>query len=124
MATSPLARPNTPSLVARLNAPARWKVAARAIALFVLFAALFTIVQFATPALAGNDGYYHMKMGLLVREQGLKPPFVWLPLTILNREAFYDHHLLYHAYLSLFACHMTFSFSEVTRSGNSRQGAW
>ncbi|HET7091611.1 MAG TPA: hypothetical protein VFL17_23520 [Anaerolineae bacterium] len=103
MATSPFTQPNTQTLVARLKVSTQWKVAAGAIALFALFAALFTIVQFATPALAGNDGYYHMKMGLLVREQGLKPPFVWLPLTILNREAFYDHHLLYHAYLSLFA---------------------
>jgi len=103
MTTSSFAPAKAGNLTARLAVSANWKTLAGAIALFVLFAALFTIVQFATPALAGNDGYYHMKMGLLVREQGLKPPFVWLPLTILNREAFYDHHLLYHAYLSLFA---------------------
>ncbi len=42
-------------------------------------------------------------MGYLIRRQGLKPAFVWLPLTILNREAFYDHHLLYHLYLAVFA---------------------
>lgn len=76
---------------------------ARAAALFTLFAALFALVQFATPGIADNDGYYHIKMGQLMREQGLKPAFVWLPMTILNREAFYDHHLLYHVYLSLFA---------------------
>ena len=103
MTTSSFAPAKTSNLTARLAVSVHWKTVAGAIALFVLFAVLFTIVQFATPALAGNDGYYHMKMGLLVREQGLKPPFVWLPLTILNREAFYDHHLLYHAYLSLFA---------------------
>ena len=103
MTTSPLAQPNTHTLAARLQVSTRWKVAASAIALFALFAALFAIVQFATPGIADNDGYYHIKMGRLIREQGLKPPFVWLPLTILNREAFYDHHLLYHAYLSLFA---------------------
>lgn len=88
---------------ARLNLSVPGRVIVSGVALFALFAALFAIVQFATPGIADNDGYYHMKMGLLIREQGLKPPFVWLPLSILNRDAFYDHHLLYHVYLSLFA---------------------
>jgi hypothetical protein len=64
---------------------------------------LYALVQYATPGLADHDGYYHMTMGRLIREQGLKPAFVWLPLTILNQANFYDHHLLFHAYLSLFA---------------------
>ncbi len=42
-------------------------------------------------------------MGWLIRQHGLKPDFPWLPLTILNQEAFYDHHWLYHIYLALFA---------------------
>ena len=42
-------------------------------------------------------------MGYLIREEGLKPAFAALPHTILNEEAFYDHHLLYHVYLALFA---------------------
>jgi hypothetical protein len=71
--------------------------------LLMLFIALFAAVQFATPGLAGNDGYYHVKMGYLLRQEGLKPAFTALPTTILNEEAFYDHHLLYHVYLSLFA---------------------
>lgn len=70
--------------------------------LFALFTALFAFVQFGTPYLADNDGYYHMRMGQLIREQGLRPTFPWLPLTILNQQAFYDHHLLYHVYLALF----------------------
>jgi hypothetical protein len=74
-----------------------------AFALFVLFAALFAVVQYGTPALAGTDGYYHIKMGWLIRQQGLKLEFPWLPFTILNADAFYDHHLLYHVYLALFA---------------------
>jgi len=61
------------------------------------------IVQFSTPGFAGNDGYYHAKMGLLFHQQGLKPTPPHLPLTILNEEDFYDHHILYHVYLSLFA---------------------
>ncbi|MBE2225059.1 MAG: hypothetical protein IAF02_26200, partial [Anaerolineae bacterium] len=76
---------------------------ATALSLFLLFAALFTFVQFGTDALAGNDGYYHIKMGWLIRQQGLKPDFPWLPQTILNADAYYDHHLLYHVYLALFA---------------------
>ncbi len=73
------------------------------VGLFALFSLLLAYVQFGTPALAGTDGYYHMKMGYLMRQEGLKPVFSYLPLTILNEGAFYDHHMLYHLYLSLFA---------------------
>ncbi len=73
-----------------------------ALGLFALCAGLLAFVQFGTAGLADNDGYYHMKMGLLMREQGLAPEFIWLPLSILNPAAFYDHHMLFHAYLALF----------------------
>ncbi len=79
------------------------KVLATAVSLFTLFALFFTIIQYATPALAGTDGYYHIKMGYLIRQEGLKPAFEALPYTILNGEDYYNHHLLYHAYLALFA---------------------
>lgn len=72
------------------------------IVLFWLLAIFFAYVQFGTPALADNDGYYHMRMGQLIREEGLRPAFPWLPYSILNNQAFYDHHLLYHVYLALF----------------------
>lgn len=72
-------------------------------ALFALFSALFAFVQFGTSALADNDGFYHLRMAALLRQYGLRVPFTWLPLTILNQNAFYDHHLLYHVYLALFA---------------------
>lgn len=75
----------------------------QAAVLFALFAGLMAVVQYATDALVGTDGYYHARMGLLIRQEGLRPEFNWLPLTILNAEAFYDHHLLYHVYLALFA---------------------
>ena len=71
--------------------------------LFALFCAGLAFVQYGAAGLVGNDGYYHMKMGYLMRAQGLKPPFSYLPFTILNEAAFYDHHMLYHAYLALFA---------------------
>jgi hypothetical protein len=73
------------------------------LAVFGLCLAMLATVQFATPALADNDGYYHMKMGLLMRQQGLAPDFVWLPLSILSPERFYNHHMLFQAYLGLFA---------------------
>jgi hypothetical protein len=71
--------------------------------LFALFSTLFAFVQFGTPALADNDGFYHLRMAALMREYGLRVPFTWLPLSILQPNAFYDHHLLYHVYLSFFA---------------------
>ena len=71
--------------------------------LFALFSVLFAFVQFGTSALADNDGFYHLRMAALIRQYGLRVPFVWLPLSILNQAAFYDHHLLYHVYLALFA---------------------
>ncbi len=80
-----------------------WVLLATAVLLFAFFVLGFAWVQYGTPGLAGNDGYYHMKMGYLIRTQGLKPAFPYLPFTILNEAAYYDHHLLYHAYLALFA---------------------
>ncbi|MCB8939548.1 MAG: hypothetical protein H6655_14140 [Ardenticatenaceae bacterium] len=84
---------------------AKWdvKVLATAVLLFLVFITGFAIVQYATPALVGNDGYYHMKMGYLIRTEGIKPDFPYLPYTILNETAYYDHHLLYHVFLGLFA---------------------
>ena len=79
------------------------RVMATAVFLLLIFVAGFAVVQYATPGLAGNDGYYHMKMGYLIRQEGIKPAFPYLPYTILNEAAFYDHHLLYHAFLALFA---------------------
>ena len=50
---------------------AKWdvKVLATAVLLFLVFITGFAIVQYATPALVGNDGYYHMKMGYLIRTE-------------------------------------------------------
>ncbi|MCB8981002.1 MAG: hypothetical protein H6657_26655 [Ardenticatenaceae bacterium] len=79
------------------------RVWATAVLLLLLFVTGFAVVQYATPGLAGNDGYYHMKMGYLIRTEGLKPDFPYLPYTILNESAYYDHHLLFHVFLALFA---------------------
>lgn len=82
---------------------ARVRLGVTALGLFGLFVLLFAGLQYATPGIIGTDGYYHAKMGLLVRQQGLTPTPPQLPLTVLNQADFYNHHLLYHLYLALFA---------------------
>ena len=67
--------------------------------LFVLFIALMYLIQFSTKNLVGTDGYYHIKFSSLMRTEGLKPGFPWLPLTILNPGEFADHHFLFHVLL-------------------------
>ncbi|MCB0102099.1 MAG: hypothetical protein H6635_06940 [Anaerolineales bacterium] len=70
-----------------------------AIILLFLFIAGMAIIQFSTPNLPDNDGYYHIKMAWLMRTEGLKPAFTWLPMSILNQADYYDHHFLYHVAL-------------------------
>jgi hypothetical protein len=69
------------------------------VGLFGLFVLLLANIQFTTPDLAGNDGYYHIKLAQIMREQGLRPAFPWLPLTILGPDTYVDHHFLYHLLL-------------------------
>ena len=88
-----------------------WRVGLTGVTLLAIFVAVLAAIQFATPSLAGNDGYYHIKLAQVMREQGLRPPFPWLPLTILNAASYYDHHFLYHVLL------IPFTF------GDLRQGA-
>jgi len=87
-----------------------WPLLLTGTALFGIFLTALATIQFGTPNLAGNDGYYHIKLAQIMREQGLRPPFPWLPLTILNPEAYYDHHFLYHVLL------MPFTYGDL-RSG-------
>ena len=69
------------------------------ILLFVVFFAGMAAIQFATPDMPDNDGFYHIKLAWLMRTEGLKPAFPWLPLSILNENEFYDHHFLFHVAL-------------------------
>jgi len=66
------------------------------VVVFLLFFSALLLVQFSTPGLVGNDGYYHIKISYLIRTQGLKPTFEYLPLSVLNPEEFVDHHYLFH----------------------------
>lgn len=88
---------------ARLAAAGGLRAVVAAVALFALAAGLLAAVQWATPGIVGNDGYYHIKMGYLMRQEGLTPAFEALPNTILNAEDYYDHHLLFHLFLAPFA---------------------
>ncbi len=75
-----------------------------------LLVAGLVLVQFASPNLAGTDGYYHIKFAALMRQEGLRPAFPYLPLSILNPREFYDHHFLFHIAL------IPFTFGDL-RSG-------
>ena len=69
------------------------------IALFLVFFLGMSLIQFATPDMPDNDGFYHIKLAWLMRTEGLKPDFPYLPLSILNEREFYDHHFLFHVAL-------------------------
>lgn len=69
------------------------------VALFLLFFWGMALIQFVTPDMPDNDGFYHIKFAWLMRTEGLKPEFPYLPLSILNENEFYDHHFLFHVAL-------------------------
>ena len=67
--------------------------------LFSIFVAGMAYAQFVVRDLPDNDGFYHIKLAWIMRTEGLKPDFPWLPLSILDAEKFYDHHFLFHVAL-------------------------
>lgn len=67
--------------------------------MFLLFVVGMALIQFSTPNMPDNDGFYHIKLAQIMRTEGLKPEFPWLPLSILNPQEYYDHHFLYHVAL-------------------------
>ena len=69
------------------------------VGIFLLFVLGMAVIQFATPDMPDNDGFYHIKLAWIMRTEGLKPEFPWMPLTILNAREYYDHHFLYHVAL-------------------------
>jgi hypothetical protein len=69
------------------------------LALFLFFFWGMALIQFASPDMPDNDGFYHIKLAWLMRTEGLKPDFPYLPLSILNEGEFYDHHFLFHTAL-------------------------
>lgn len=88
-----------------------WRTARIGLLLFAVFGAYLALVQFSTPDLPDNDGFYHIKLAQIMRTEGLRPAFPWLPLSVLNPREFSDHHFLFHVAL------MPFTF------GDLREGA-
>lgn len=70
--------------------------------LWIAFGLFLALVQFSSPDLPDNDGYYHIKLAHLMRTEGIKPEFSWLPLSILNQRDYSDHHFLFHVALTPF----------------------
>lgn len=75
--------------------------------IWLAFAIFLALVQFSTPDLPDNDGFYHIKLAYIMRTEGVTPDFPWLPLSILNPREFYDHHFLFHVAL------MPFTFGDL-----------
>jgi len=59
---------------------------------------LLAYIQFAGPNIVDYDGYYHIKMAELIREQGIPVKFPWLKFTIIDEQGYTDHHLLLHIF--------------------------
>ena len=65
-------------------------------------------IQFASPAIVGNDAYYHIRWSRMLRSSlPHLPAFTWLPLTVLRASAFVDQHFLFHVLL------MPFTFGDL-----------
>lgn len=64
---------------------------------FALAFGIFLILQ-ASRTFADPDSFYHAKMALLLRDQGIVREFPWLQLTVLG-QAYTDQHFLYHVLL-------------------------
>lgn len=76
-----------------------WRTILTAVGLFIVLFGVMAGVQFSTPDMPDNDGFYHIRLAYILRTEGLKPDFRWLPLTILNSREYYDHHYLFHILL-------------------------
>lgn len=63
----------------------------------------FGWIQLSVGQLAGNDGYYHLRMASLLLRNGFLPfSFPYMPMSILAETEFADHHYLFHAAIAPF----------------------
>ncbi len=65
---------------------------------FLLTFLLFSLVQFSTTNLAGNDSHLYIKLAELTRDNGLMKEFPWLNATIM-KDNFTGLHFLYYILL-------------------------
>jgi hypothetical protein len=72
------------------------------LATFFVCLAVVGFLQFSSPGLAGNDGYFHIAMASLVWEQGLSVAFPYLEFTLLDQDHFVDTHMLFHVFQAPF----------------------
>lgn len=80
-----------------------WRTVLAGLAVFAVGFGAALVLLMGTAGFISTDDYYHSRIAAQIIEQGsLRVSFPWLPLTILNPEAFVDHHLLYHLYLAPF----------------------
>lgn len=78
------------------------------VAAFLLIFGLMLKIQFAGPAILDNDGYYHIRWSKMLRQSAPRlPEFSWLPLTVLDKSSYADHHFLFHVLL------MPFTFGDL-----------
>ncbi len=94
--------PSADPLDHRLDAspPVRERAADLALAA-LLGAAVMAFLQTATPWLADNDSFYHVKMARLLPEVGFLHDFPWLHWTLF-RDRFVSHHHGFHVLLAPF----------------------
>lgn len=97
--TDPLWKFRSGLNITRDKAFAFWRSAGRGLLIWAVFILFLALVQFSTPDMPDNDGFYHIKLAYIMRTESLKPDFPWLPLSILNQRGFYDHHFLFHVAL-------------------------
>jgi len=76
-------------------------------AVFLLSLGLMLWIQFVSPAIIGNDAYYHIRWSRMLRASLFSraphlPAFTWLPLTVLRASEFVDQHFLFHVALMPF----------------------
>ncbi len=76
-------------------------------AAFVTAMTVFGLLQYISPGLAGNDGYYHIAMGALIRDEGLRVHFPYLEFTLLDAAHYVDMHMLFHLLQSPFTAFLT-----------------
>jgi hypothetical protein len=67
------------AVAVELTPAVNWRTAVLALVLFGLFMGAMALVQFSTPDMPDNDGFYHIRLAQIMRTQGLKPNFPWLP---------------------------------------------
>jgi hypothetical protein len=109
----PLQTADRAELIPRIAEARRGAPVLECAAAFLLTLGLMLWIQFASPAIVGNDGYYHIRWSRMLRASLFSggPPhlmaFTWLPLTVLRASDFVDQHFLFHVAL------MPFTFGDL-----------